>query len=464
MTAKKICAATVSALMAVAAVPSMAPAAPPATPIPAAAAGGPRWYKGNLHTHSLWSDGDDFPERIAAWYRDHGYDFLGISDHNTLQAGEKWLRFAQLKTKGVGPATEKYLKEFPKLARTRGDVDKESYEVRLTPFAEYRKAFEKPGEFLLIPGEEVTDKFEKKPVHMGGVNLAGDPVKPLGGKSVVEVIRNNCRAIQAAGVRANRPVLPHLNHPNFGWGVTAEEMAVVTEERYFEVFNGHPTVHNEGDETRPDTGRMWDIANALRLTALNAPPMYGLGTDDGHSYHVPGMGRATPGRGWVCVRATELSADALIAAMNAGDFYASSGVVLADVRYDSPAGTLTVEVEPEAGETYLISFVGSLAPAAGVKPAEAAPVAGKPGAAASKDVKDAEGDGPDGKVAKPDPAGVGVALADVVGTRATYKLTGRELYVRAVVTADQPPDNPSGPAQMKQAWTQPVGWEKWVRE
>ncbi len=24
-----------------------------------------RWWKGNLHTHSLWSDGNDYPERIA---------------------------------------------------------------------------------------------------------------------------------------------------------------------------------------------------------------------------------------------------------------------------------------------------------------------------------------------------------------------------------------------------------------
>ena len=23
------------------------------------------WYKGNTHTHSLWSDGNDFPEMIA---------------------------------------------------------------------------------------------------------------------------------------------------------------------------------------------------------------------------------------------------------------------------------------------------------------------------------------------------------------------------------------------------------------
>ena len=29
-----------------------------------------RWWKGNLHTHSLWSDGDDFPEMIVDWYRD----------------------------------------------------------------------------------------------------------------------------------------------------------------------------------------------------------------------------------------------------------------------------------------------------------------------------------------------------------------------------------------------------------
>ena len=35
-----------------------------------------RYYKGNIHTHSLWSDGNDFPEMIAEWYRTHGYNFL----------------------------------------------------------------------------------------------------------------------------------------------------------------------------------------------------------------------------------------------------------------------------------------------------------------------------------------------------------------------------------------------------
>ena len=35
-----------------------------------------RWWKGNLHDHTLWSDGDDYPEMVAAWYKDHGYHFL----------------------------------------------------------------------------------------------------------------------------------------------------------------------------------------------------------------------------------------------------------------------------------------------------------------------------------------------------------------------------------------------------
>ena len=49
-----------------------------------------QWYKGNIHTHTFWSDGDDFPEMVVDWYKNHGYDFLVLSDHNILSRGEKW--------------------------------------------------------------------------------------------------------------------------------------------------------------------------------------------------------------------------------------------------------------------------------------------------------------------------------------------------------------------------------------
>ncbi len=49
-----------------------------------------RWYKGNTHTHTLWSDGDDFPELVLDWYKSRDYDFIAISDHNTLADKEFW--------------------------------------------------------------------------------------------------------------------------------------------------------------------------------------------------------------------------------------------------------------------------------------------------------------------------------------------------------------------------------------
>ena len=50
-----------------------------------------QWYRGNIHTHSLWSDGDDYLESIALWYREHGYDFVCFTDHNVLPRGERWI-------------------------------------------------------------------------------------------------------------------------------------------------------------------------------------------------------------------------------------------------------------------------------------------------------------------------------------------------------------------------------------
>ena len=69
-------------------------AAPP-TDDPVVADPQPRWFKGNLHTHSLWSDGNDYPEMIADWYRRHGYHFLALSDHNILSQGQQWISVAR---------------------------------------------------------------------------------------------------------------------------------------------------------------------------------------------------------------------------------------------------------------------------------------------------------------------------------------------------------------------------------
>ena len=40
------------------------------------------WYRGNLHCHSTNSDGLLKPDEVAALYKEHGYHFLAISDHD----------------------------------------------------------------------------------------------------------------------------------------------------------------------------------------------------------------------------------------------------------------------------------------------------------------------------------------------------------------------------------------------
>ena len=43
------------------------------------------WKKGALHTHTLWSDGCSIPELAIKIYRQEGYHFVCLSDHNLFQ-------------------------------------------------------------------------------------------------------------------------------------------------------------------------------------------------------------------------------------------------------------------------------------------------------------------------------------------------------------------------------------------
>ncbi len=62
---------------------------PPVNPGTAAAppppdAGNGRWYRGDLHAHTVHSDGLNTMTELAACARDRGLDFLAVTDHNTI--------------------------------------------------------------------------------------------------------------------------------------------------------------------------------------------------------------------------------------------------------------------------------------------------------------------------------------------------------------------------------------------
>jgi hypothetical protein len=390
-----------------------------------------RWWKGNLHTHSLWSDGNDYPEMIAAWYKDRGYHFLALSDHNVLSDHALWIP-----TKKAGqPALEKYLARWgEKWVERRTEEGEER--VRLKMLSEFRVPLEEPGRFLMVQSEEITAPT----VHINATNLR-ERILPYTANTsdsagVVQAMQRTVSAVLEQRKRTGVPMFPHINHPNFKWAITAEELMQVEGERFFEVYNGHPLVHNEGDELHAGTERVWDIILTERLAVLGKEPMFGLATDDSHNYHDEPKKLSHPGRGWVMVRAAKLEIGSLIEAMEAGDFYASSGVTLRDVRREKDR--LAVEIEPEAGVTYTTEFIGTRRG----YDASRQPVTDDTGAPL--------------RVTQRYSKDIGVVLAKVEGTSAVYSLKGDEIYVRACVTSSKHKTDPARDGEFERAWTQPL--------
>jgi hypothetical protein len=384
-----------------------------------------RWYKGNTHTHTWWSDGDAPPEVAVKWYKEHGYNFLMLSDHNILSEGEKWVTAEGKRVKGMS----QYEKEFPNRPLAKREKGGKT-EYRLTTLNELRSMFEEPGKFLLVQGEEISDGYQKHPIHVNGFNLK-EVVPPQRGTSVTETMQRDIDAVLAQRKATGVPMFPHVNHPNFGWGVTAEDMAPLRGEQFFEVFNGHRGVRNHGDETHISVERIWDVVLTKRLGELNLPVMYAMATDDAHD-HVEFPATANPGRGWVMVQAARLTPEDLIAAMEKGRFYPSTGVTLKSVTFKN--NTLGIEIDGKPGVTYKTQFIGT---------------------PRDYDRKVATRPAGDHVVCDYSPA-VGKVLAEATGTKVSYKLTGNELYVRATITSSELHPNPFAKDDFEKAWTQPV--------
>ena len=389
-----------------------------------------QWYRGNLHTHTFWSDGDDFPEQVTQWYVDNGYAFLAISDHNTIADGEKWLTIPESHARYT--TFQRYLESSPD-GWVEWEQMPDTVRVRLKTWDEYSARFQDPDAFLMMRAEEVTDRFEGKPIHINATNVA-EYIEPLHGESVVEVMQNNVNAILSQGERLQRRVMPHVNHPNFIWGIRADELAQVDGERFFEVYNGHPSVFNYGDSLRHGTEKMWDVINTIRLRD-GRPLMFGIGTDDSHHYQELAPGRANVGRGWVMVQAPSLDADAVLKAMDDGHFYASSGVALSGTTFDGER--YSVAVDAEAGVTYTIEFYGTNA---NHDPAPVAVNDPETGELITYRYSD----------------DVGRLLQRTTGTEASFQVTDEMLFVRARIVSDKVMANPVVEGETEKAWAQPV--------
>jgi hypothetical protein len=187
-------------------------------------------------------------------------------------------------------------------------------------------------------------------------------------------------SLQDATTRTlNAGGIPILNHPQDPV-VSASTFLSTVGLNHIEVVNG-----GRLDET-PATEILWDQI----LSASNGRLAYGVASDDNH------YSQSNVGRGWIVVKAQSLTKADILASVRAGNFYASTGIVLNDYVVNLAAKTITVD--SQNGNT--ITFIGNN----------------------------------------------GAVLQSVSAAKATYLVTGLEKYVRAKIT------NTAG----KMAWTQPI--------
>jgi hypothetical protein len=158
------------------------------------------WFRGNLHTHTTNSDGDSDPDVVVAWYRDAGYDFLVLTDHDVVTLPSDHASVA--------------------------------------------------GRMLLITGEEVTAGS----IHVNGLGIRALVEPQLSGSGLAhETLQANVDAVREAGG------VPTVNHPNFRWQLQATDLLALRGCGLFEVHNAGPETNNLGRPGHPSHEELWDL-------------------------------------------------------------------------------------------------------------------------------------------------------------------------------------------------------------
>ena len=292
------------------------------------------WYRGNTHTHTINSDGNAAPDTVVRWYREHGYQFLVITDHE-------------------------YLTDIEALNRLFGATER----------------------FVLIRGQEVTQRSEnpQQPLaHVNAINT-NQVIFPVGetqcaggvcariaraSTPLAETFTANIAHIRAAGG------LAQVNHPNYKWSVKPQDLFGVPNQTLIEIWNGSSHANNLGGtddagNTALSTEALWDVLLS------RGQILWGVGSDDSHDYmHLDDLASTRPGRAWVMVQAQTLSTEAIVDALHAGRFYASNGVTLENIAATPQELAIAIKEENEA--RYITRFIGKngvvLAQQPGLKP------------------------------------------------------------------------------------------------
>lgn len=417
----------------------------------------PRWYKGNLHCHSQWSDGHDLPEVILKGYIDRGYDFLCLSDHNIIQKdtlrfsgfgmnyqpknlkpfeGESsfWKRVAP--NEGWPNLISTYIQKAQEIFGEDSIVTKETEDglyVRLKTLKELREQFEERDKFLLIPGFEMTSQY----VHVNLINVDKDFL--LEGPDMQDLLINVYDHATKFYADQTDPYIFQVNHPQWQYyNIQPSYFFKRPNIRFVELTNNNTSWAYPEEAWTPE--HLWDIVNAYRAKN-EQPKLLATGTDDSHGVYRTGFKGFY---GWTHVYSDSLDSNSIVNAMNQGRSYVSTGLQFAEIKFDG--NTLAVKLDPQVEGQYRIEFVGT-----------------KKGYDESFKILETGNDAAKTPARKIEcwSKEIGKVLETVDGIEGSYTLKADDLYVRAKAYrigashVDQGTDYKISPVIKDAAWTQP---------
>lgn len=250
-----------------------------------------RYYKANLHTHSTFSDGSLTPEELKCEYKKRGYSILAITDHEHL------IDFSYLNDEEFLTITscELAIKEFPKQSTL------ENYDMRVTHLNLYGLD---PHNTVTPCYSSVADHFKKEDFeHL--IKYDGEYERVYSAKGINEIIK----------IANDEGFLVSYNHPTWSLENACD---------YLE-YNGlfGVEIYNHSCFVQSDITDEEAIDNFWRA----GKPLFCLCNDDAHRV-LPDDENCDAFGGFTMIRARSLNYREVMHALEAGEFYASSGPII----------------------------------------------------------------------------------------------------------------------------------------
>lgn len=329
------------------------------------------WCKVQTHVHSFRDDGKTHPEVALAYYRALGYKLTSLTHHWPEWQTHTAIQWAH-DGGSLDAANQEYVRQLPDRMGF-GDSGDGGGTLYALPSHDEMKAFfelELPsqvpdgGVMFVTPGQEMTPSGAFTRGHVLGLGLAAPVTTVVSGASYAVTYDASVQRLRDAGVAPESGITEPITiiaHPNWydaGIAVDFRHLDV----QGIEIYSGHSHTlpHGGGpSQMSPPAVRVtWDQINQWRITQ-GLPLVWGFASDDMHDHYA--LYPTSPHRAWIEVECDASPTEAeLLLTIEAGGFFATTGVELSEYTVSTGAGGETCLTVTPADSRARVTVLGIL--------------------------------------------------------------------------------------------------------